>query len=47
MRTPGGRFRGGDPNASGIMDQSMDQDYLSRIDDIEAQNKSYLIEIDE
>ena len=47
MRTPGGRFRGGDPNASGLMDQSMDQDYLSKIDDIEAQNKSYLIEIEE
>ena len=25
----------------------MDQDYLSKIDDIEAQNKSYLIEIEE
>lgn len=47
MRTPGGRFRGGDPNKSGVMDQSMDQDYLSKIDDIEAQNRSYLAEIEE
>lgn len=47
LRTPGTRYRGGDPNASGMMDQSMDQEYLSRLDDIEAQNKSYLIELEE